>query len=113
MPGELVRAERRLTELGDGGACLLAGEVGEMARRLTATRGVEDEGQGSHDGLHGPTACSRPGGRAGEMAPVRTAQPPPPGSVPDGGVEVTGAVPVGRVVVPSPSVGAEGSSVGV
>ena len=55
VPGQLVGAERRVPELGDRRARLLAGEVGEVARGHAPAGGVEDEGEGSHGVVHGPT----------------------------------------------------------
>ena len=44
-----------MPELGDRRAGLLAGEIGEVARGHAPSGGVEDEGQGSHGVVHGPT----------------------------------------------------------
>jgi hypothetical protein len=62
VAGQLVGAEGRVTQLGDLGAGLLPGQVGEVARRLGAAGGVEDERQGSHGALHGPTGSPGPSG---------------------------------------------------
>jgi hypothetical protein len=64
VPGQLVGAERGLTELGDRCAGLLAGEVGEVEGRLAPSGRVEDEGQSSHGVVHGPTCM--PDGDDGE-----------------------------------------------
>ena len=48
-----------MPELGDGRAGLLAGEIGEVARGHAPSGRVEDEGQGSHGVVHGPTSVPR------------------------------------------------------
>jgi hypothetical protein len=48
--GELAGPERLLTESGDGVAPLGEGQVGEVARRLGAARGGEDELSGCRHG---------------------------------------------------------------
>jgi hypothetical protein len=58
VPGELVGAERRLAQLGDGGRGLRAGQVGEVARRRAPAGGVEDQGQGSHGSPMVPLPCA-------------------------------------------------------
>jgi hypothetical protein len=45
-----------MPELRGGRPGLLAGEVGEVTGRHPAARGVEDEGQRSHDAVHAPIA---------------------------------------------------------
>ena len=72
VPGELVGAEGRLAELGDRRAGLLAGQVGEVARGCAAARGVEDEGQGSHGAVHGPTTVRRVTDPETELTPLDT-----------------------------------------
>ena len=72
MPGELVGAEGRLPEPGDGGARLLAGEVGEVARRLAPAGGVEDQGEGSHGASHGRTSLRRVTEAESELTPLDT-----------------------------------------
>ena len=59
VPGELVGAEGRVPELGDRRAGLLAGEIGEVARGHAPAGGVEDEREGSHGAVHGPTSVRR------------------------------------------------------
>ena len=48
LPGELVGAERRQAEIGDGSAQRGRRQVGQVGRRYATPRGVENQGQGGH-----------------------------------------------------------------